>query len=61
MDTFRCLASFNVMAFEFVPTKFAAGAELRGVNFAEPLGEKLLATLNRALGNGHWYIVTERT
>tara|TARA_B100000676_G_scaffold246020_1_gene248683 strand:+ start:2990 stop:3139 length:150 start_codon:yes stop_codon:yes gene_type:complete len=49
------------MAFEFVPTKFAAGAELRGVNFAEPLGEKLLATLNRALGNGHWYIVTERT
>ena len=49
------------MAFEFVPTKFAVGAELRVVNFAEPLGYKLLATHNRALGNGYWYIVTKRT
>ena len=49
------------MAFEFVPTKFTAGAEIRGVNLAEPLGYRLLATLNRALDNSHWYLVTERT
>tara|TARA_B100000676_G_scaffold204800_1_gene201038 strand:+ start:309 stop:1157 length:849 start_codon:yes stop_codon:yes gene_type:complete len=38
------------MAFKIVPTKFAAGAEIRGVNLAEPLGDNLLATLDRALG-----------
>ena len=38
------------MAFEIVPTEFAAGAEIRGVNLAEPLCDNLLATLDRALG-----------
>ena len=38
------------MAFEIVPTEFAAGAEIRGVNLAEPLVDNLLATLDRALG-----------
>ena len=38
------------MTFEIVPTEFAAGAEIRGVNLAEPLGDNLLATLDRALG-----------
>ena len=38
------------MAFVIVPTEFAAGAEIRGVNLAEPLGDNWLATLDRALG-----------
>ena len=38
------------MTFEIVPTEFAAGAEIRGVNLAEPLCDNLLATLDRALG-----------
>ena len=38
------------MAFEIVPTEFAAGAEIRGVNLAEPMCDNLLATLDRALG-----------
>ena len=38
------------MAFEIVPTEFAAGAEICGVHLAEPLGDNLLATLDRVLG-----------
>ncbi|MEE2688310.1 MAG: TauD/TfdA family dioxygenase [Pseudomonadota bacterium] len=37
------------MSFKIVPTGFAAGAEIRGVNLAEPIGDNLLASLDLAL------------
>ena len=37
------------MTFKIVPTGFAAGAEICGVNLAKPIGSNLLATIDRAL------------
>ena len=40
----------NRMGFEIVPTGAAAGAEIKGVDLAQPIGDNLHAALDRALG-----------
>ena len=38
------------MTFKIIPTGFAAGAEIRGVNLTDAIGDNLFGALDRALG-----------